>query len=85
MRLSGPSYYIVNWTAHGLVVAVVVFALSLPWGHTGAIVGYVGGVLAYFIGETIGAIKGGTSPWWDHVGDVMGPFILGFVAVRLFG
>ena len=74
--------FFVNWiVAHGGVTALVASAgalVGLAIGHVwlAAFVAAVGMWAVYLIGELAGVFRKGTSPWWDHVGDMVGPSLV---------
>ncbi len=74
--------FFVNWiVAHGGVTALVASLgalVGLVLGHVwpAAFIAAVGMWTVYLIGELAGAFGGGKSPWWDHVGDMVGPSLV---------
>ena len=78
--------YLVNWLGHYAVCWAVVAVFSIPpLIHSGLMAGWIGAVIGasvallfYSLSELHGVIRRSTAPWWDHVGDLIGPVVCFF-------
>lgn len=80
LGLTGMSWYVATWIGHGLVVMAFAFLAGRD--------GYVFGVGFYTAKELKEVGQDPTfqaSPWYDHVGDVVGPIVLGPIGLLLRG
>jgi len=76
--LYGMRWHVVTWCGHGSVVLVMAWIGGVP--------GYIFGV-GFYCGREALELEGDPAfqkaPWWDHLGDIGGPLLLGLIGVLL--
>ena len=87
-KLGRPWTWIGTWIGHGLVTALCVVVLWFLFGRIDA--GILGAWIGYGIGVTFYGIKewrelrtNPTAVWFDRLGDILGPIVLGGAFVWL--
>ncbi len=75
--------FLLNWLGHYAVCVVAALAgagigalLGGTWA--GAMAGATMAFAFYFASELDGVIRRSSAPWWDHVGDLVGPLVCFF-------